>query len=152
MKKFFKGLALFLLFLFIYFIPALIFKSNPEYYASVNKPFYAPPMLLFAVVWPLLYAVFSILLAVKILNRTLTKEQGLYFLLNYGISFFFNAVFFIQHQLFLSFAVTFLSFITGILLLFSLRKTSKSESLALIPYLLWTAYASVLMAHIYFIN
>lgn len=152
MKNFFKGLALFLLFLFIYFIPALVFKSNPEYYASLNKPFYAPPMLLFGIVWPILYAIFSIILAIRIRKRTLTKEQMLYFILNYGISFFFNKVFFINHQLFMSFVVTFLSFVTGLILFVSIRRTSKGEGLALLPYLLWTGFASVLMAHIYFIN
>lgn len=152
MKKIWKGFALFLLFLALYFIPALLFPAKPEYYQSLNQPFYAPPAAVFGIIWPILYGIFSIILAEKLVNRSLTKEQTLYFIANYGISFFFNKVFFIDHSLFLSFVVTFSSLITGILIWISLGKNNKAEALALLPYLIWTLYASVLMAHIYFIN
>lgn len=152
MKKTFKSVGLFFLFLLLYFIPALLFKSQPEYYKSINKPFYAPPAIIFAIVWPILYVIFSFILTRKISSKKLTLEQAFYFIMNYSISFFFNKVFFLNHNLFLSFVVTFSSFITGLLIFISFIKDNKYVSISLIPYLLWTLYASILMANIYFIN
>ncbi len=112
MKKWIKIILLFLLFLGLYFLPALLFPVNTEYYKSIQKPFYAPSPLLFGIAWPILYVIFSLYLSIKLVNKTITKSQMIYMFVNYGISFFFNKVFFIEKSLFLSFVVIFLFFIT----------------------------------------
>ncbi|MDE7384642.1 MAG: tryptophan-rich sensory protein, partial [Anaeroplasmataceae bacterium] len=60
--------------------------------------------------------------------------------------------FFIDHNLFLTFAVTFCCFLTGLFLFITSFKQSKKEFYVFVPYLLWTLFASILMAHIYLIN
>lgn len=142
----------FVVLLLLYFIPALLFKSDPPYYESLVKPSYAPPALLFGLAWPILYVIFSFYLAIKIERKELSKEMLLYFIMNYIISFFFNKVFFIDHNLFLSFAVTFASFITGLFIFITSFKQNKWEFLAILPYLLWTLFATILMIHIYLLN
>lgn len=151
MKKI-KTFITFLIILLLYFIPAILFRSNQDYYNSLNKPIYAPKGYIFAIVWPILYLIFSIYLAFKIKNKALSKELAIYFIINYIISFFFNKVFFIDKSLFLSFAVTFASFITGLFIFISSFKNKNKEFLVFIPYILWTMYASILMANIYLIN
>lgn len=151
-KKVVKIILLFAVLMLLYFLPALLFPSQPEYYRSLNQPFYAPPAILFAIMWPILYVIFALYLAVKYVNRTLSKEQMIYFVVNYLIGFFFNFVFFQNKNLFLTFGVTFFSFITGLFIAFTAYKEDTRQGLIFVPYLLWTFYASILMAHIYLIN
>ncbi len=150
--KILKSILLFAILLLIYFIPAFLFKAEPEYYISLAKPAYAPSSVLFGIVWPILYILFSIYIVINLQNKTLSKEMILYFLINYIISFFFNKVFFIDKNLFLSFAVTFCSFISGLFIFITSFKHSKVQFLFILPYILWTLYASILMTHIYLIH
>lgn len=150
--KIIKAILLFLFLLGLYSLPALIFKSDVAFYNSLKKPIYAPPAILFGVIWPILYVIFSLYLTIKIINQQITKEMVLYFLINYGISFFFNKVFFIDKKLFLSFVVTFCSFLSGLFIFITTFKTSKKDFLFILPYLIWTGFASILMTHIYLIN
>lgn len=150
--KYIKIGVVFAVCLLIYFIPSLLFKADPSYYTSLKLPSYAPPALLFGIAWPILYVIFSLYIAIKLVNQNLPKEMIVYFMINYIISFFFNKVFFVDHNLFLTFVVTFCCFLTGLFLFITSLKKNKKEFLAFLPYLLWTLFASILMAHIYLIN
>ena len=87
MKKYLKNILLFLLLLFLYFLPTLIFKADNKYYDSLNKPFFAPKPIIFSLCWSILYIIFAILL-IKILKKEF--RQGLVIMgINYFISFFF---------------------------------------------------------------
>lgn len=152
MKKFLKVAIPFGILLFLYFVPALLYKSDVNYYNSLNKPFFAPPATLFGIAWPILYVLFSLYLAFKIADKTITSEVIFYFVVNYVISFFFNKVFFLDKNLFLSFVVTFTSCITGIFIFISTFKLGKNGFWFILPYIIWTVYASVLMANIYLTN
>lgn len=150
--KYIKIGVVFAVCLLLYFIPSLLFKADPAYYKSLNLPSYAPSALLFGIAWPILYVIFSLYIAIKLVNQNLSKEMLVYFIINYIISFFFNKVFFVDHNLFLTFAVTFCCFLTGLFLFITSLKKNKKEFLVFLPYLLWTLFASILMAHIYLIN
>ncbi len=152
LKKYVKPVLIFVIILVVYFIPGLIFRAQPEYYIQLKKPFYAPPALLFGIMWPLLFVLFSVLLTKKILQNSLKVDQVLYFVINYFLTFFFNKLFFIDHNLLFTLIDTALCFISGLLLFICIYKEDKKEAFILLPYLLWTAFASILMANIYFIN
>ena len=55
----FKKFFVYLLFLVPWFISALIFKSDSSYYYSLNLPWFAPPPIIFAIVWPILYTLIA---------------------------------------------------------------------------------------------
>lgn len=150
--KLIKNIILFVGCLLLYFLPTLLFKTDPRYYTSLKLPAYAPPSILFQIIWILLYIIFSLFISIKLSNQDLSLEMKIYFIINYSISFFFNKVFFVDHNLFLSFAVTFCSFISGLFIFLTALKRGKKQSLIFLPYILWTGFASILMAHIYFIN
>ncbi len=150
MKKYLKNIALFLLFLFFYFLPALFFKTDKNYYNSLAKPFFAPKPIIFSLCWTILYVIFSVIL-VKILKKE--YREGLVIMgINYFISFFFNFFFFVKQNLFLSFCDSFLCFCSGLLLFLYFMKKERYLAFSVTPYLLWTAFASVLMCSIYFLN
>lgn len=150
--KLIKTLSLFIIFLLLYFLPIFLFKADTSFYNTISKPQYASPSWLFKMIWPILYAIFSFYLAYHLIYKALAKELILYFLLNYIISFFFIKVFFIDKDFFLSFAVAFCSFISGLFILITTFKDSKRDFLYFLPYVLWTLYASILMANIYLIQ
>lgn len=152
MKSFIKKLVIFVCIFLLYSLPALIFKADKNFYNSIKKPFYAPKPIYFSIIWSVLYLIFSVYLAIKLTNKNIDKEAKISFIMNYIVSFFFNYVFFNLHNLFLAFGVTFLSFSTGIIIFISLLKKNRYEAAIITPYLIWTLFASVLSAHIYFIN
>lgn len=150
MKKYLKNILLFLLFLFLYFLPTFIFKADKNYYNSLNKPFFSPKPIIFSLCWSILYIIFAILL-IKILKKEF--RQGLVIMgINYFISFFFNFFFFVKQNLFLSFCDTFLCFCSGLLLFLYFMKKDRYLAFMVTPYLLWTGFASGLMCTIYFLN
>ncbi len=151
-KKILPAVLLFLLFIGLYFLPTILFPVNKEYYNSLKKPSYAPSAIVFGVVWGILYIIYALYLAIKLRNYTLARDQLFLFLMNFSISFFFNRVFFIDHKLFLSFAVTFLSFLTGLFIFIQTFTKNKKEGFLLFPYVIWTLYATILITHIYFLN
>lgn len=152
MKRNLKYIIIFIVVLLIYFIPGFIFRAKPEYYESLTKPSYAPKAWLFGVAWPILFVLFSILISKKIVQNSLRLDQTLLFLINYFITFFFNKIFFIDKNLLFTLIDTLLCFVSGVLLAVSIYKENKTESLILLPYILWTAFASVLMTQIYFLQ
>ena len=56
MKKILK----FLLIALPWFIGGLIFRSDTIFYKSLNKPFFAPPSIVFPIVWTILYILIAI--------------------------------------------------------------------------------------------
>ena len=56
MKKILK----FLCFLLPWFISGLLFRSDTTFYKSLNKPVFAPPSILFPIVWTILYILIAI--------------------------------------------------------------------------------------------
>ena len=56
MKNFFK----FLIIIIPWFIGGLIFRSDTTFYKSLNKPVFAPPSILFPIVWTILYILIAI--------------------------------------------------------------------------------------------
>ena len=56
MKKIFK----FLLIALPWFIGGLVFRSDTIFYKSLNKPLFAPPSIVFPIVWTILYILIAI--------------------------------------------------------------------------------------------
>ena len=55
----FKKFLVYLLFLLPWFISNLLFKIDTAYYQSLNRPWFAPPPIIFGIVWPILYALIA---------------------------------------------------------------------------------------------
>lgn len=152
LKKYIKNILIFIVVLFVYFIPGLIFKTDVDYYNNLVKPVYAPPSLLFGIMWPVLFILLSILITKKIVNKDYRFDQVTYLIVNYFLIFFFNKVFFIDKNLLFTSILTILTFITSLFLFINIYKNNKKESILLIPYVIWALYASILIINVYLIN
>lgn len=130
-------------------------KGSMDIYNNLEKPIFAPPSIVFPIVWPILYILMGIA-AYRI--RMLGKEgqnvaSGLF---TYYIQLLLN---FLWPFIFFSFRLYGISFIELVILLIFIIITfihfiikDKVSGFLLIPYLLWTTYAGALNFFIWLLN
>ena len=121
-------------------------------YNSLQKPFLAPPSILFPIVWTIIYILMGVsygILEDKSLNDSKTKTI-------YYLQLFVNAlwsiIFFTLRLRLFAFIWIILLDILVIVMIISFYKKNKLSGLLQIPYLLWVLYASYLNLAIYLLN
>lgn len=122
-------------------------RTGTEIYArSLQKPPLSPPGWVFAVVWPVLYALMGIS-AAKIYAAPPSRERsrGLnLFVSQLIVNFFWSPIFFNAEAY--GFAFVWLLLLWGLVLLMILqfRKMNSAAALLQIPYLIWLTFAAYL--------
>jgi len=129
--------------------------SIPTWYASLQKPSFAPPNWLFAPVWITLFTLMGIsfyLVWDKGLENKLTKEGlsifGIQLLLNMLWSFLF---FGLRSPIYGFVEIIILWVFIG-LTIFKFFKISKNAALLLLPYIAWVSVALILNYYILVLN
>ena len=140
MKKILK----FILLLLPWFISAIIFKVDTTYYKSLNLPFFAPPPIVFAIVWPILYILITISI-IKTDNKDLNYYKSL--IINYFSNQIYTFFFFTIKSPFIALIDTIIVLISS---LFLYLNSNKSKYL--IPYIIWNIFATILSISIYLMN
>lgn len=145
MKKIFKFLGI----LLPWFIGGIIFRSNQIFYKSLNKPFFAPPGWLFAIIWPILY----ILIAISIYKvKDKNKDYLKVLIINYFSNQIFSFFFFTIKSPFIAMVDTIIILISSLYLYLESKKDNKLSANLLIPYILWNIFASILIISVYIMN
>jgi len=150
MKKVLK----FLIILVPWFIGGLIFRSDTIFYKSLNKPFFAPPSILFPIVWTILYVLIAISIYLILKNNKL-KEIPNYtkaLIINYFSNQIFSFLFFTIKSPFLALIDTFFVLISSLFLYYESKELNKTSSKLLIPYIIWNLFATILIIFIFFMN
>ena len=80
MKNIFKNVVRFLMYLLPWFISSIIFRVDTSFYDSINKPFFAPPGIVFPIVWTIIYILITLALY-KNKNKNITYYKSL--IINY---------------------------------------------------------------------
>ena len=150
MKKFFK----FLIIIIPWFIGGLIFRSDTTFYKSLNKPVFAPPSILFPIVWTILYILIatSIYLIYKDNNYKDIPSYNKTLLINYFSNQIFSFLFFTIKSPFLALIDTFIVLISSLFLYYESKELNKTSAKLLIPYILWNTFATILIIFIFFMN
>lgn len=145
-KSFFK----YLLFLLPWFISSLIFRMDTNYYVNLDKPWFAPPGIIFGIVWPILY----ILIAYSIYKTwdKRDKNYNIYLIINYLSNQLFTLFFFVLKNNFLALVDVIIVLISSIYLYFMTKVLNKNYSKYLVPYIIWNIYALILIFSIFIIN
>ena len=146
MKKFFK----FVLFLLPWFLSGL-FMGNPAFYKTLNLPIFAPPSWVFPVIWPILYILVALSIY-KISEIGFNENYKKYLILNYICNQSFTIFFFNFKSIALGFVSCILCLLTAYFLYDETKKIEKKASYLLIPYLVWSIFASILSTFILFMN
>lgn len=130
---------------------------NNEYnwYSQLIKPEWAPPAFLFGPVWTFLYIIIAITfitVVVKVWKKEWPKSILLPFCLNLAFNFLFTPLQFgLQNNLLAALDII-LVLATLIWTMFAVWPKARWITCALIPYLLWVSFATVLQITITYLN
>lgn len=150
-----KKIIFFIVVLAVFMIPGFLFGRNTEFYDQINKPVFAPPGILFAIVWPILYIIQSFFIT-KIYfsykeNMEFKKLLTL-LVINAIINIMYMPIFFTFKSMFGGFVITLLVAVSIILIIMKAKDLKVKEWYLEIPYLLWSVFALVLSISIYLMN
>ncbi|WBW96159.1 TspO/MBR family protein [Oceanirhabdus sp. W0125-5] len=130
-------------------------KNTKGTYELLKKPYFAPPPIVFPIVWNILfvlmaYALYRVWRDIKKKpeNRRAIKLYFIQLLLN----FLWSPIFFGLNLRFIAFIVLIFLWIFIALTLKEFYKRDKLAGILLIPYLLWVTFAGVLNFSIWFLN
>ena len=154
MKIKYKDILLFIGILFLWLLSGLLFKVNNDYYSLLKLPFFVLSGKLISIIWFIIYILITISI-IKIIKKTniFKNKDYLYMLItNYLANQLFMYFFFYLMSPFLGFIITIIISLSTIFLYLETKKISKASSYYLIPYIIYSTYALVLMTSIYFIN
>ena len=121
---------------------------NFDIYKEIQLPSYAPPSILFPIVWSILYIGMGVVLF-RIRNDFL---ELVIFLSQLILNYLWCFIFFTFKQFLLSYIVILLLDFLILYLLFLLFKKDRVSFYIIIPYLLWCVFASFLNYSIFLLN
>jgi benzodiazapine receptor len=125
------------------------------WYATLNKPFFAPPNWIFGPVWTLLYFLMgvSFYLIWKIgWQKKKVKDAGLFFLAQLVLNFIWSPIFFGLRSPLLGLIVIVAMWTLIVMTMKKFYPLSRMAFYLLIPYLLWVSFATILNATILVLN
>lgn len=121
-------------------------------YNSLIQPPFAPPSILFPIVWSILYVLMGI--SYGILKSNSLTDSNINFI--YYLQLFVNALwsifFFVLKWRFFAFLWILLLLVLVIIMIVKFYRKNKISALLQIPYLLWILFATYLNLSIYLLN
>lgn len=130
-------------------------SAIPNWYATLNKPFFAPPNWIFGPVWTLLYLLMGIafyLIWKQGWQKKKVKTAGQFFLAQLALNFIWTPIFFGLRAPLLGLIVIVAMWILIAITIKKFYPLSKSACYLLIPYLAWVSFATLLNAAIVLLN
>ncbi|MGZ8884945.1 MAG: TspO/MBR family protein [Halobacteriota archaeon] len=129
-------------------------NSIPTWYASLNKPWFSPPNVVFAPVWTTLYILMGVALFIiwrSPRNRTRDTWIAL-FAAQLSVNIIWTFAFFgLQNTLFGVLTIVPLWILIAVTI-YQFYKVDKWASYLLVPYLAWVSIATALNASVYLLN
>lgn len=127
--------------------------ANP-WFDSLQKPSFMPPGFVFGLVWPILYALMGISLAMVIVLPPTPRRQAALtlFFIQLALNFAWSPIFFAGHDIRLAKIIIFVMTAVAAAAAGQFLRLRKPAGLLLIPYLAWLIFATVLNATIEDLN
>ena len=126
---------------------------NSIWYENLTRPFLSPPRWVFAPVWGFLYLTIFISFILYFLKKDKNKRKGyIYFSIQIILNFLWTPAFFGAKNILLALIIIILLDIFLILTIKNFYPVSKIASILLIPYLIWTLFATYLNFSYFILN
>jgi tryptophan-rich sensory protein len=132
--------------------------SNSGYengwFAGLNKPFFMPPGWAFGVVWPVLYALMGVALAMILAEPPADRRRNalVLFFVQLALNFAWSPIFFAAHDISLAKYVIYLMAAVAAAAAGQFLRLRKVAGLLLLPYLAWLVFAATLNSAIEKLN
>jgi tryptophan-rich sensory protein len=135
---------------------SLVTAAGPgSWYATLQKPFFAPPNWVFAPVWVTLFVLMGIALCLVwesgTGNRDVKTALGL-FGIQFALNILWSFLFFGLNSPLLGFTDIILLWVMIVLTIRAFYRVKKAAAYLLIPYIAWVTLASALNGAIYLMN
>ncbi|MED0586921.1 TspO/MBR family protein [Bacillus subtilis] len=146
MKKLVGALAVFVITYALFSAAGYLFPVDQEWYNSLKKPDWTPSGTAIGIIWAILFALISLSAAIVYAAFSFKGAKSFWFtlLINYVFNQAFSYFQFTQKNLLAASLDCLLVAITAIVLLIIAKKYSRAASYLLLPYFLWSAFATFL--------
>ncbi|MGH0432566.1 TspO/MBR family protein [Bacillus hominis] len=137
----------------LFYVSSILFPINLSWYNALDKPAWTPSGMTIGIIWAVLYGLIAF--SVTIIFNKYNLNPKLFwsiFVLNYILNQAFSFFQFHQKNLLLATIDCLLVAVTAFLLIIYSFRLSKVAGWLLIPYLLWTTFATYLSWTIYIMN
>lgn len=121
-------------------------------YNSLEKPFLAPPSIVFPIVWTVLYILMGVSYGILQDNSLVDSNINLIYYLQLFVNALWPIAFFILKWRLFAFIWILLLAVLVFIMIVKFYNKNKLSGLLQIPYLLWTLFASYLNISIYLLN
>jgi len=129
--------------------------SISTYYSQLIKPSFAPPGIIFPIVWTILYVLMGIssyIIFKKGFDLSKVKDAIFYYCLQLALNFIWSILFFGLDLRFTALITLILLIIIVLIMMYKFAKIDKKAMYINIPYLIWLVYALFLNYFIWIIN
>ncbi|MGG0913921.1 tryptophan-rich sensory protein [Bacillus velezensis] len=152
-KKYIGAIIIFIITYVLFSLAGFLFPIDREWYDALQKPDWTPSRSVIGIIWAVLFALISLSPAL-IYAKFSCKESKAFWvmLLNYIVNQEFSYFQFTQKNLLAASIDCLLVAVTTLILLLIAGKYSKASAWLLVPYLLWSAFATYLSFTIYAMN
>ena len=132
-------------------IVGLLISSSMDY-SSLEKPFFAPPSIVFPIVWTLLYVLMGISYGILDSNSLVDSKINFIYYLQLFVNLLWPIIFFVlKWRLFSFIWIVFLVFLVFVMIVRFYDK-NKLAGLLQFPYFIWCLFATYLNLFIYLLN
>lgn len=136
-------------------LAAVLTKDNMVMFELINKPPLSPPGWLFPIAWTILYILMGLASywAFSANAAEKAKRAGLlYYALSLALNFAWPILFFNLDKYLTAFITLLFMWLFILLATVQFGKADRRAVLAMLPYLLWTAFAGYLNLGVYLLN
>lgn len=116
------------------------------WFDSLQKPDFMPPGWAFGVVWPILYALVGLALALVIAEPpSVGRRAGLtLFVIQLALNFAWSPIFFAEHDIRLALLVIIAMAVIAAIAAFQFGLLKRAAGVLMVPYLAWLVFAATL--------
>lgn len=122
-------------------------------YYDLVQPFFAPPSIVFPIVWTILYILMGVSSYLIVKSDSYNKNEALFI---YGIQLVINLIwsilFFVFRFYLLSFIWILLLIVIVLIMIKKFYNINKISAYLQFPYFAWLLFASILNLFVYFLN
>ena len=126
--------------------------SSSMDYNSLNQPSFAPPTILFPIVWTILYILMGVSYGLLKSNNLLDSKSNFIYYTQLAINALWSFFFFVFKWRLFSFFWLLLLIVFVILMIIDFYSKNKWAGLLQFPYLLWCLFAAYLNLGVYLLN
>lgn len=130
-----------------------LFSGNMELYATIQKPSFSPPGILFPIVWTILYILMGISSYLIYTSGHAERRSALRaYALQLFFNFFWSILFFGFSQYLAAFLWLLVLIVLIVIMIYRFYQISPPAAYLQLPYLLWCLFAACLNYAVYALN